>query len=80
MATLFYGNRFITDFKEKSNLFNFFFSKQWSQIPNSSFLLMSIILLRNAYLQLNLQLKILEKPFRILIQSVDKCPHAKNMW
>ena len=79
MVTHFYGNRFITDFKEKANLFNFIFSKQWSQIPNS-FLLMSIILLRKAYLQLHLQLEILEKPFRILIQSVDKCPHAKSMW
>ena len=33
---LFYENRFITDFKEKAQLFNFFFSKQCSLIPNNS--------------------------------------------
>ena len=33
---LFYENGFITDFKKKAQLFNFFFSKQWSLIPNNS--------------------------------------------
>ena len=33
---LFYENRFITDFKEKAQLFNIFFSKQCSLIPNNS--------------------------------------------
>ena len=33
---LFYQNRFITDFKEKVQLFNIFFSKQCSFFPNSS--------------------------------------------
>ena len=33
---MFYENRFITDFKEKAQLFNFFFSKQCSLIPNNS--------------------------------------------
>ena len=33
---LLYENRFITDFKEKAQLFNIFFSKQCSLIPNNS--------------------------------------------
>ena len=33
---LFYENRFITNFKEKAQLFNIFFSKQCSLIPNNS--------------------------------------------
>ena len=33
---LFYENRFITDFKEKAELFSFFFSKKCSLIPNNS--------------------------------------------
>ena len=33
---LFYENRFVTDFKEKDELFNIFFSKQCSLIPNNS--------------------------------------------
>ena len=33
---LFYENRFITDFKEKAQLFNIFFSKHCSVIPNNS--------------------------------------------
>ena len=33
---LFYKNPFITDFKKKAKLFNFFFSKQCSPIPNNS--------------------------------------------
>ena len=33
---LFYENRFITDFKETAQLFNIFFSKQCSLIPNNS--------------------------------------------
>ena len=33
---LFYENSFITDFKEKAQLFNIFFSKQFSLIPNNS--------------------------------------------
>ena len=33
---LFYQNRFITDFREKVQLFNIFFSKQCSFFPNSS--------------------------------------------
>ena len=33
---LFYENRFMTDFKEKAQLFNIFFSKQCSLIPNNS--------------------------------------------
>ena len=33
---LFYKNRFITHFKEKKQLFNIFFSKQCSLIPNNS--------------------------------------------
>ena len=33
---LFYENRFITDFKEKFKLLNFFFSKQCSLVSNNS--------------------------------------------
>ena len=33
---LYYDNRFITDFKEKAELFNSFFSKQCSLISNNS--------------------------------------------
>ena len=33
---LLYENRFIADFKEKAQLFNIFFSKQCSLIPNNS--------------------------------------------
>ena len=36
---LYYDNRFITDFKEKAELFNSFFSKQYSLISSSSALL-----------------------------------------
>ena len=36
MSPLFYENCFITDFKEKAQLFNFFFFKQCSFIPNNS--------------------------------------------
>ena len=36
LPPLFYENRFITDFKEKAQLFNIFFSKQCSLIPNNS--------------------------------------------
>ena len=33
---MFYENSFITDFKEKAELFNFSFSKQCCLIPNNS--------------------------------------------
>ena len=36
MPLLFYENRFINDFKEKAELFNIFFSKKCSNIPNNS--------------------------------------------
>ena len=66
---LFYENRFITDFKEKAQLFNIFFSNQCSLIPyNTLFLLMLTILMTNVYLQLHFLPEILEKPFKILIQ------------
>ena len=67
---LFYENRFINNFKEKVELFNF------SILTNALlfliiplFLLMSTIFLINAYLQLHFQQKILEKAFKILIQT-----------
>ena len=66
---LFYENRFITDFKEKAQLFNIFFSNQCSLIPyNTLLLLMLTILMTNVYLQLHFLPEILEKPFKILIQ------------
>ena len=36
LQKFFYDNRFITDFKEKAQLFNSFFSKQCSLISNNS--------------------------------------------
>ena len=33
---LFHSNKFVTDFKEKAELFNFFFAKQYSLIKNES--------------------------------------------
>ena len=33
---LYYNNRFITDLKEKAEIFNSFFSKQYSLISNNS--------------------------------------------
>ena len=36
IPSLFYENRFITDFKEKAELFNCFFSKQCSLLTNHS--------------------------------------------
>ena len=36
LPPLFYENCFITDFKEKAQLFNIFFSKQCSLVPNNS--------------------------------------------
>ena len=38
----FHDNKFITDFQEKSELFNSFFSKQCSTIDNSSELLSNL--------------------------------------
>ena len=37
ILSLFYENHFITDFKEKVQLFSVFFSKQRFLIPNNSF-------------------------------------------
>ena len=39
---LFHENRFITDFKEKADLFNFFFAKQFSLIKNDTELITSL--------------------------------------
>ena len=62
MLPLFHENRFITDFRRKAQFFNIFFSKQCSLIPSKS-------LLTNACLQLHSQPKILENPFKTLIQT-----------
>ena len=68
---LFHENRFITDFTEKKNNFLIF------TLPNNAplfliialFLLMLTILLTNVYLQVHFQPEILEKSFKILIQT-----------
>ena len=77
---LFYDNLLIIDFKEKTNFLIFYFL---NNAPIALFLLMLIILLTNVYLQLHCQPEILEKSFKILIQTKPmdiKYPHAKNMW
>ena len=67
---LFYENRFITDFKEKVQLFNVFFSKQRSLIPNNNFLPADVNYITDKlYLQLHFQPQILKKSFKILIQT-----------
>ena len=65
---LYYDNRFITDFKEKAELFNSFFSKQCSLFPIIAHILTTlIILLKNPYLQSHFQSNLLAKLFKILI-------------
>ena len=44
---LFHENRFIKDFKEKAELFNYFFAKQCSLIRNDSELLTSLTFYTN---------------------------------
>ena len=41
-----HNNKYVTDFKEKSELFNSFFANQCSLIPNKSILTYEIMLLR----------------------------------
>ena len=67
---LFYENRFMTDFKEKAQLFNIFFSKQCSLIPNNSSLSADVNYITDKRLStVNFQPKIFEKSFKILIQT-----------
>ena len=67
---LFHENRFITDFKEKAQLLTFsFLNNAPSFLIIALFLLMLTILLTNVYLQLHFQPEILEKSFKILIQT-----------
>ena len=65
---LYYGNRFITDFKEKAELFNSFFSKQCSLISNNSALPNCInYTTENAYLRSHFLSNLFAKLFKILI-------------
>ena len=67
---LFYENRFITDFKEKDNFLIFYFlNNAPSFLIIALFLLMLTILLTNIYIQLHFQPEVLEKSFKILIQT-----------
>ena len=67
---LFYGNRLITDFKEKPNFLIFFFLNNTLSFQIIAlFLLMLTILLTNLYLELHVQPEILEKTLKILIQT-----------
>ena len=67
---LFYENRFITDFKEKANFLIFYFlNNAPSFLIIALFLLMLTILLTNIYIQLHFQPEVLEKSFKILIQT-----------
>ena len=62
---LFNENRFINDFKEKAKLLISFLNNAPLFLIIALFLLISTILLKNAYLQLHFQPKILEKSFKI---------------
>ena len=67
---LFYENCFMTDFKEKAQLCNIFFSKQCSLIPNNSSLSADVNFITDKRLStVNFQPKIFEKSFKILIQT-----------
>ena len=70
MPPLFHENCFITDFKEKSKLFNIFFLNNAPLfLIIAPFLLMLTTLLTNVYLQLHFQPETLKKSFKILIQT-----------
>ena len=70
IPALFNENRFITDFKEKAQLLIFsFVNNDPLFLIIALFLLMLTILLTNAYLQLHFQPDILEKSFKIFIQT-----------
>ena len=63
---LFHENRFITDFKEKAELFNSFFAKQCSLIRNDSELPTSLTSIPTIdYLQSVSHMKMLVKLFKI---------------
>ena len=68
---LFYENRYLTDFFKKAQLFNSLFSKQRSLNPNNSSLpaYFNYITDKRLYLQVHFQSEILEKSFKILIQT-----------
>ena len=67
---LFYENRFITDLRKKPNFLIFsFLNNAPLFLIIALFLLMLTILLTNVYLQLHFQPEILEKSFKILIQT-----------
>ena len=74
---LFYENRFMTDFKEKAQLFNIFFSKQCSLIPNNSSLITDVNYITDKRLSI---VPFSARDIGKIIQDLDKYPHAKNMW
>ena len=65
ISPLFQENRFITDFKEKAELFNSFFAKQCSVVRNDSELPMSLTFYTIVYLQSVSHMKMLVKLFKI---------------
>ena len=70
IPALFNENHFITDFKEKAQLLIFsFLNNAPLFLIIALFQLMLAILLTNAYLQLHFQPDILEKSFKIFIQT-----------
>ena len=77
---LFYENRFITDFKEKAQLFNIFFSKHCSVIPNNSSLPADVNYITDKRLStVTFSARDIEK----IVQNLDsnkEYSHAKNMW
>ena len=84
---LFHENRFITDFKEKVQHFNIFFSEQCFLIPNISSLLADVNCITDKRLS---AVTFSARGIRKTIQNLDsnkahrhdnmKYPHAKNMW
>ena len=84
---LFYKNRFITDFKEKVQHFNIFFSEQCFLIPNISSLLADVNCITDKRLS---TVTFSARGIRKTIQNLDsnkahrhdnmKYSHAKNMW
>ena len=70
ISPLYYNNRFMTDYKEKAELFNvfFIFLNNAPSFPSIvHFLVISILILKNAYIQSHFQSKLLVRLFKTLI-------------
>ena len=65
---IFHENRFLTNFKEKADLFNCFFAKQWSIIDNGSEIPSILHLKTDKYLS---NIAFTEKDIVKVIQNLD---------